>query len=253
MNKFAKVLLISVLFISMVPKVAFAEMSASEREQYIRRLEESYPSAVFTTRSIDRFKSSDLFTNQSVEEDIDKDEELHYKVEEGDTLFAISQEYEVTVEELMVWNELTSDLILIDQELVINPEMETVDLPQEESEEVVEAVAEPVQQEEDTEQVSVQRTMTMTATAYTAECDGCSGITATGINLLNDRNKKVVAVDPDIIPLGSLVYVEGYGEAIAGDVGGAIKGNKIDIHVPTKEEAFQWGVREVTVEIISEN
>jgi len=38
---------------------------------------------------------------------------------------------------------------------------------------------------------------------------------------------KVIEVDPSFIPLGSKVYVEGYGEAIAGDTGGAIKGNKI--------------------------
>lgn len=90
------------------------------------------------------------------------------------------------------------------------------------------------------------------ATAYTAECDGCSGITYTGINLLEDRNAKVIAVDPSVIPLGSKVYVEGYGYAIAGDIGGAIKGNRIDIHVPTKKEAFDWGVREVRLRIIKE-
>lgn len=40
---------------------------------------------------------------------------------------------------------------------------------------------------------------------------------------------KMIAVDPKVIPLGSKVWVEGYGEAIAGDTGGAIKGNRIDI------------------------
>src|SRR5690625_6441278 len=92
--------------------------------------------------------------------------------------------------------------------------------------------------------------MNMTATAYTAECDGCSGITYTGLNLNEDRHKKVIAVDPNVIPLGTRVHVEGYGEAIAGDIGSAIKGNKIDIHVPTKDEAFSWGVREVVVTIL---
>ncbi len=90
----------------------------------------------------------------------------------------------------------------------------------------------------------------MSATAYSAECNGCSGITATGINLLDDRNKKVVAVDPSIIPLGTRVHVEGYGEAIAGDTGGAIKGNKIDLHVPTRDAAMQYGRKTVTVTIL---
>lgn len=94
------------------------------------------------------------------------------------------------------------------------------------------------------------RTMTMEATAYTADCAGCSGVTATGIDLNNNPNKKVIAVDPNVIPLGSRVHVEGYGEAIAGDTGGAINGNTIDVHVPTKSEAYQWGRRTVEVTIL---
>lgn len=94
------------------------------------------------------------------------------------------------------------------------------------------------------------KTIQMTATAYSAECNGCSGITATGINLLSDRNMKVVAVDPSVIPLGSRVHVEGYGEAIAGDTGGAITGNKIDLHVPTSSEAMSYGRKTVNVTIL---
>ncbi|MFX6153002.1 3D domain-containing protein, partial [Acinetobacter baumannii] len=47
------------------------------------------------------------------------------------------------------------------------------------------------------------------ATAYTAYCTGCSGTTATGINLRANPNAKVIAVDPRVIPLGTKVYVEG--------------------------------------------
>ncbi|MDV2686742.1 ubiquitin-like domain-containing protein [Alkalihalophilus lindianensis] len=94
------------------------------------------------------------------------------------------------------------------------------------------------------------RTMTVSATAYTASCSGCSGVTATGINLNNNRNMKVIAVDPSVIPLGSKVHVEGYGTAVAGDTGGAIKGNKIDVHVPTKEEATRWGRKSVKITIL---
>ncbi|MGO4890203.1 ubiquitin-like domain-containing protein [Anaerobacillus sp. MEB173] len=94
------------------------------------------------------------------------------------------------------------------------------------------------------------KVLTMTATAYTANCSGCSGITATGINLNNNRNAKVVAVDPNVIPLGTRVHVEGYGNAIAGDTGGAIKGNKIDVHVPTKSDASSWGRKSVKVTIL---
>ncbi|GIO28169.1 G5 and 3D domain-containing protein [Ornithinibacillus bavariensis] len=94
------------------------------------------------------------------------------------------------------------------------------------------------------------REFTMTASAFTAYCNGCSGNTATGINLKANPNTKLIAVDPSVIPLGTRVWVEGYGEAIAGDTGGHIKGNRIDIHVPTKADAYKWGVRKVKVIIL---
>ena len=59
----------------------------------------------------------------------------------------------------------------------------------------------------------------VTATAYTPYCAGCSGTTATGINLKANPGMKLIAVDPSIIPLGSKVWVEGYGYAVAGDTG----------------------------------
>src|SRR5699024_7763964 len=95
------------------------------------------------------------------------------------------------------------------------------------------------------------QTKTMEATAYTAECYGCSGVTATGIDLNKNRHKKVIAVDPNVIPLGSRVWVSGYGEAIAGDTGGDIKGNRIDLHFPNKSAAFDYGRRSVTVKILN--
>ena len=90
----------------------------------------------------------------------------------------------------------------------------------------------------------------VTATAYTPYCNGCSGISAAGIDLRRKPNLKVIAVDPNVIPLGSKVWVEGYGYAIAGDTGGAIKGNKIDILVQTKEEAYKWGRKKVRIKVL---
>ncbi len=83
----------------------------------------------------------------------------------------------------------------------------------------------------------------MRVTAYSADCTGCSGYTATGINLNANPNKKVVSVDPSVIPLGSTVWVEGYGTAIAGDTGGGINGNHVDIHLPTRADALAFGTR----------
>ena len=91
----------------------------------------------------------------------------------------------------------------------------------------------------------------VTSTAYTASCAGCSGITATGINLKANPGMKVIAVDPNVIPLGSKVWVEGYGYAIAGDTGGAIKGNKIDVFVSSKSEAYAWGRKKVLIKVLN--
>lgn len=90
----------------------------------------------------------------------------------------------------------------------------------------------------------------VSSTAYTAHCNGCSGITATGINLRSNPNAKVIAVDPSLIPLGTKVWVEGYGQAIAGDTGGRIKGKKIDVYFPTKNQAYSWGNRRVKIKIL---
>ncbi len=91
----------------------------------------------------------------------------------------------------------------------------------------------------------------VSATAYTAGCNGCSGTTATGINLRANPHVKVIAVDPRVIPLGSKVYVEGYGYAIAADKGSAIKGNKIDVFFPALSDAYRWGTRKVKIKILN--
>ncbi len=91
----------------------------------------------------------------------------------------------------------------------------------------------------------------VTATAYTPYCKGCSGTSATGINLRSDSGLKVIAVDPSVIKLGSKVWVEGYGTAIAGDTGGSIKGNKIDILVQSDTQARKWGRKKVRVKVLN--
>ncbi|MBB6455233.1 uncharacterized protein YabE (DUF348 family) [Salirhabdus euzebyi] len=95
----------------------------------------------------------------------------------------------------------------------------------------------------------VVKELYMSATAYTAYCTGCSGITSTGINLKANPNAKVIAVDPSVIPLGSKVWVEGYGYAIAGDTGGKIVGNRIDVFYPTKAQAYSFGRKQVRVKV----
>jgi len=85
--------------------------------------------------------------------------------------------------------------------------------------------------------------MQMVATAYTPYCYGCSGITATG----RPAGRGIVAVDPRVIPLGTRLYIPGYGYAIAGDTGGAIVGYRIDLGYTSYRDAMQFGRRAVTV------
>ncbi|PEZ84045.1 LysM peptidoglycan-binding domain-containing protein [Bacillus sp. AFS017274] len=104
---------------------------------------------------------------------------------------------------------------------------------------------------ESSNQAGIEKEITVRATAYTADCQGCSGTTATGVNLKANPNAKVISVDPSVIPLGSKVYVEGYGYATAADTGSAIKGNRVDIFVPNEKDAVNWGVKNVKVQILN--
>src|SRR5699024_10894726 len=88
------------------------------------------------------------------------------------------------------------------------------------------------------------------ATAYTASCDGCSGTTATGVDLNENSDEKVIAVDPDVIPLGSKVHVEGYGTATAADTGGDINGDRVDLFMADEGDANNFGRQNVEVTIV---
>lgn len=181
-------------------------------------------------------------------------------VKKGDTLWEIARDNGVTVDQLMEWNKLTSDLIQPGLNLTIElgktytsqptstgtktPEQVKETTGQTETQTNTQASSAPVE-----EKIS-GKVITVEATAYTASCEGCSGITSTGIDLKENPDAKVISVDPTVIPLGSKVYVEGYGYATAADTGGAIKGNKIDVFVPNHADAVQFGRKKVKVTII---
>ncbi|GGJ82684.1 peptidase M23 [Lentibacillus kapialis] len=197
-----------------------------------------------------------------------------YKVQKGDTLYGIGNDFGASVNELKAWNNLQSDLIVVGQQLATEgshveqnktqsasgteaTESSSSNESTEQSNKSTQATAvsnennTSEQQSQDSSQDNPEgKTMTVTATAYTADCEGCSGVTSTGVDLNANPNKKVIAVDPNVIPLGSKVHVEGYGYATAADIGGAINGNKIDVHVPSEAKANQWGVQTVDVTIV---
>ena len=88
--------------------------------------------------------------------------------------------------------------------------------------------------------------LNMEATAYLPTAGGGAGIPAMGI----PATYGIVAVDPDVIPLGSRVYIPGYGEALAADTGGAIYGNRIDLCMEDYYQAMDFGRRNVTVFVL---
>lgn len=92
-------------------------------------------------------------------------------------------------------------------------------------------------------ELMARNAMHMVATAYSASCAGCSGMTAIG----RRAGHGIVAVDPSVIPLGTRLFIPGYGVAIAGDTGGAIRGNRIDLGFDSSREAVEFGRRDVTV------
>ncbi len=107
--------------------------------------------------------------------------------------------------------------------------------------------------------VPYKNAMRMRATGYTADYESTGkgpgdddfGITATGTMAKRSSGSySSVAVDPRIIPLGTKLYVEGYGYAIAEDTGGAIKGNRIDLFFDSSSEADNWGVRWINVYVV---
>src|SRR5699024_9389532 len=136
-----------------------------------------------------------------------------------------------------------------DQPAADQEENDQADVNQEDN---VEAQQEnnPSENEATDDNGSEGKTIHVASTAYTANCEGCSGVTTTGKDLNQNPDANVIAVDPNVIPLGSKVHVEGYGDAIAADTGGAINGNKIDVHMPNEEEANAWGTKDVEVTIL---
>ena len=94
--------------------------------------------------------------------------------------------------------------------------------------------------------VGYTQVLGMEATAYLPTDGGGAGITAMGI----PATYGIVAVDPDVIPLGSRVYIPGYGEALAADTGGAIYGYRIDLCMEDYYQAMDFGRRDVTVFVL---
>ncbi|MDF2926664.1 MAG: hypothetical protein K0R57_5578 [Paenibacillaceae bacterium] len=160
--------------------------------------------------------------------------DVPYVVNAGDTLYEIANSFDTTIAAIQAYNHISNpNLLHIGQELKIPVVQEEVSLPL--TLPLLEG-KEPI----------IEKVLTSTLTAYTAGVESTGktpshpqyGITYSGVRAEEGRT---VAVDPKVIPLGSIVYIEGVGIRKAEDTGSAIKGSKIDVYMEDVSEARTFG------------
>ena len=209
-------------------------------------------------------------TTQEVKDEIVHNEEgvQEYTVKYGDTLSVIAEAMDVSLDALIRLNDIQNANLIYagtmikfsedKQEVVVKTEEEEHTYKVAENTEVVEVkVVEPTPQTATSQEVQTTTTapavtegytLTVEATAYSYAEPGLSNYTSDGTNLVNDP--MVIAVDPRVIPLGTMVEIPGYGVFRAADTGGAIVGNKIDVHFPTVAQTYNFGRRTITIRIL---
>ena len=220
-------------------------------------------------------------TVEEVTQDVKKDDNgvQEYTIKWGDTLSVISEATGVSLDSLVQVNEIQNANLIYpgtvlrfsaDQKEVTvnngsqehsyrvqdNKEVKEV----EKSEATTPASNETAQATQATETTQAAQTtqaasssqngyyLTVEATAYSYNEAGLSSYTADGTNLVNEPN--VIAVDPSVIPLGSYVEIPGYGVFRAADTGGAIYGNRIDVHLVNLNDVYNFGRRTITIRVL---
>lgn len=220
-------------------------------------------------------------TVEQVKQDVKKDDKgvQEYTIKWGDTLSVISEATGASLDSLVQVNEIQNANLIYpgtvlrfsaDQKEVTvnngsqehsyrvqdNKEVKEV----EKSEATTPASNETAQATQATETTQAAQTtqaasssqngyyLTVEATAYSYNEAGLSSYTADGTNLVNEPN--VIAVDPSVIPLGSYVEIPGYGIFRAADTGGAIYGNRIDVHLVNLNDVYNFGRRTITIRVL---
>ncbi len=217
-------------------------------------------------------------TVEQVKQDVKKDDKgvQEYTIKWGDTLSVISEATGASLDSLVQVNEIQNANLIYpgtvlrfsaDQKEVTvnngsqehsyrvqdNKEVKEV----EKSEATTSASNETAQATETTQAAQTTQAasssqngyyLTVEATAYSYNETGLSSYTADGTNLVNEPN--VIAVDPSVIPLGSYVEIPGYGIFRAADTGGAIYGNRIDVHLVNLNDVYNFGRRTITIRVL---
>lgn len=217
-------------------------------------LSKEHDVSVASLKKLNHLRSDLILAGSTLElSDEKKKAESFYTIKVGDTLTKVAVKTGVSVEQLKSYNQLSDDLIIAGTTLSLTNKHQVI-IPgkKQRVKKVVKTtkVSNPVKKNTNVQSKKASSTLTMVATAYTADCPGCTGITATGIDVRHST-PNLIAVDPKVIPLGSKVWVEGYGTAIAGDTGGDIKGNRIDLLTESYDKAIEYGVHTVTVKILN--
>lgn len=217
-------------------------------------------------------------TVEQVKQDVKKDDKgvQEYTIKWGDTLSVISEATGASLDSLVQVNEIQNANLIYpgtvlrfsadQKEVTVNngsqehsyrvqdnkevKEVEKSEATTSASNETAQAT-QATQATETTQAASSSQNgyyLTVEATAYSYNEAGLSSYTADGTNLVNEPN--VIAVDPSVIPLGSYVEIPGYGIFRAADTGGAIYGNRIDVHLVNLNDVYNFGRRTITIRVL---
>ena len=209
-------------------------------------------------------------TVEQVKQDVKTDDKgvQEYTIKWGDTLSVISEATGASLDTLVQVNEIQdANLIYPGTVLRFSADQKevTVDNGTEQHSyrvqnnnevkevETTEATTQAAQETETTQAAAASSNqggyyLTVEATAYSYNEAGLSNYTADGTNLVSEPN--VIAVDPSVIPLGSYVEIPGYGIFRAADTGGAIYGNRIDVHLVNLNDVYNFGRRTITIRVL---
>ena len=218
-------------------------------------------------------------TVEQVKQDVKKDDKgvQEYTIKWGDTLSVISEATGASLDTLVQVNEIQdANLIYPGTVLRFSADQKEVtvdngteqhsyrvqnnnEVKEVETTEATTQAAETTQAAQATEATQTTQAaaassnqggyyLTVEATAYSYNEAGLSNYTADGTNLVNEPN--VIAVDPSVIPLGSYVEIPGYGIFRAADTGGAIYGNRIDVHLVNLNDVYNFGRRTITIRVL---